>query len=357
MNQIYIIAEAGVNHNGSVELAKQLIERAAEAGADAVKFQSFISEKVVSALAPKANYQKRTTDRGESQLEMLKKLELDEEAHQILIEHCKHCHIEFLSTPFDIESLHMLTDRFRLQKIKLPSGEITNAPLLLEAGRSRKSVILSTGMSSLGEIEDALAVLAFGFLNEIEMEPSEDGFQKAYASMEGQKILRDKVSLLHCTSEYPAPFEEINLRTMDTLKESFGLRIGLSDHSIGISVPIAAAARGAMLIEKHFTLDKTFPGPDHKASIEPNELKQMVQSIREVELALGNPYKIPTKSELINKRVVRKSLVASRDIQEGEQFTTSNVTFKRPGNGVSPMRYWEMLGSKANKHYKKDELI
>ncbi|AMV71854.1 N-acetylneuraminate synthase [Desulfuromonas carbonis] len=351
----YIIAEAGVNHNGSLEMAKKLVEVAADAGADAVKFQTFKANKLVSSLAPKAEYQTRTTGSDESQFEMIRKLELDDHAHEALIAHCKICNIEFLSTPFDLESVDLLAGRFDLPCIKIPSGEITNAPLLLKIARTGKPVILSTGMSTLGEVEDALGVLAFGFLSK--SGPSIAAFRAAYCSAQGQALLLDKVTLLHCTTEYPAPLEDVNLQVMDTLKSAFGLPVGYSDHTEGIAVPIAAVDRGAVVIEKHFTLDRSLPGPDHKASLEPAELRQMVRSIRDVEQALGTGTKHPTPSELKNMAVARKSLVAACTIRSGEPFTAENLAVKRPGNGLSPMHQWELLGRKAGKDFAVDEAI
>ena len=351
----YIIAEAGVNHNGSLDMAKRLVEVAAEAGADAVKFQTFKADKLVSRSAPKAEYQTKATDTAESQHEMLRKLELDERAHEALIEHCRICDIEFLSTPFDLESLKLLTDRFNLSRIKIPSGDITNAPLLLKIAQTGKPVILSTGMSTLGEIEEALGVLAFGYLGCDK--PSIAAFRTAYCSAAGHELLRNKVTLLHCTTEYPAPFEEVNLRVMDTLANAFGLPVGYSDHTEGIAVPIAAVVCGAVVLEKHFTLDRTLPGPDHEASIEPLDLKQMVKCIREVELARGTHLKMPSLCEVRNTQVARKSLVAARPIACGESFSFENITVKRPGNGVSPLNYWDIMGRRATRDYLLDEAI
>jgi N-acetylneuraminate synthase len=351
----YIIAEAGVNHNGSLEMAKKLIEVAAEAGADAVKFQTFKADKLVSCSAPKAEYQTKTTDVAESQFEMLRQLELDEAAHEALIEHCKVCSIEFLSTPFDTDSVDLLAERFNLSYLKIPSGEITNAPLLLKMAQTGKPIILSTGMSTLGEIEDALGVLAFGFLGS--GEPSVASFRSAYCSAKGQAALQGKVTLLHCTTEYPAPLVDVNLKVMDTMSAAFGLPVGYSDHTDGIAVSIAAVARGAVLIEKHFTLDRTLPGPDHKASLEPAALKAMVHSIRVVEQVLGTNVKSPSSSELKNIAVARKSLVAACPIGVGEKFSIRNITTKRPGNGISPLYYWNILQRTASRDYACDELI
>lgn len=353
---VYIIAEAGVNHNGSLETALELVDVAAGAGADAVKFQTFTADKIVSGRAPKAQYQVRTTPAEESQLEMIKKLQLDRDHHVKIIEHCRKRGIDFLSTPFDLESLEFLTGTLNLDRLKMASGEITSGPLLLRAARSGRPVILSTGMSTLGEIELALGVLAFGYIG-TESKPSLAAFQEAYRSGEGQEALREKVVLLHCTTEYPAPYKDVNLRVMDTLRSAFGLPVGLSDHTPGIAVPIAAAARGASVIEKHFTLDRGLPGPDHKASLEPAELKDMVTAIRQVEAAMGSSVKIPAQSETNNIAIARKSLVAEKSIEIGEEFTEDNMSFKRPGSGVSPMHYWDWLGRRAEKRYERDELI
>jgi len=281
---------------------------------------------------------------------------LDEKAHYELTQHCRMRGIQFLSTPFDLDSLRLLTSCFELPYIKISSGEITNGPFVLEIARTGKSVILSTGMSTLGEIEMALGVLAFGYLGQGKP-PSIESFQEAYSSIDGRQLLREKVSLLHCTTEYPAPFSEVNLKAMDTLRSAFGLAVGFSDHTPGIAVPIAAVARGAVIIEKHFTLDCNLPGPDHKASLEPGELKKMIEAIRQIEEALGCSYKLPTPSEVKNKTVARKSLVANQVIKKGEKFTTENLTAKRPGTGVSPMYYWEFIKKKSRYNYEQDESV
>lgn len=352
----YIIAEAGVNHNGSIDMAKQLIDVAAEAGADAVKFQTFKAEKVISKYAPKADYQKKTTAETESQLDLVKKLELNEADHYILVEHCRTRNIEFLSTPFDFESIDLLALKLNLQHLKIPSGEITNGPYLLHIAQTGKPVILSTGMSTLSEVETALGVLAFGYLDNSD-KPSLQNFQNAYCSNAGHNVLKEKVILLHCTTEYPAPFEDVNLRVMATMQNAFGLPVGLSDHTPGIAVPIAAVALGAAVIEKHFTLDRNLPGPDHKASLEPDELKLMMTSIRNIEVALGNGHKVPALSEMKNRNIARKSLFAAMPVSKGEIFSASNLTMKRPGKGVSPMKYWELIGEKSKKDYDVDEII
>lgn len=355
----YIIAEAGVNHNGSLQLAKELIDVATEAGADAVKFQTFKSGNLLTKFAPKAEYQKNHTDQSESQFEMLRKLELSEENHIELINHCKKNKIDFLSTPFDLESLNLLARTFQLPTIKLPSGEITNATLLLEAARTGASLILSTGMSTIGEVEAALGVLAFGYLaaERSEMKPSLEAFQAAYLDEQGRKAIQEKVSLLHCTTEYPAPFQDVNLLVMDTMKNTFQLPVGYSDHTEGIAVSLAAVARGASIIEKHFTLDRSLPGPDHQCSLEPEELKLMITSIRQIEQALGSSIKGPAASELSNRAVARRSIVAAVNIEQGELFTLNNLTVKRPGVGLSPFYLWECIGKPAPKKFQADELI
>jgi len=356
LTSVYIIAEAGVNHNGSMEIACRLIDLAADAGADAVKFQTFKAEEVVTRSASKAPYQEALTPTGESQLEMLEKLQLNELQHEELVRHCRFRHIEFLSTPFDLDSVDLLVHRLNVSRLKIASGEITNAPLLLKAARTGKDIILSTGMSNLGEVETALGVLAFGY-SERYKEASRSAFRESYCSPEGQKVLREKVTLLHCTSEYPAPFKDINLRSMDTLQQAFSLKVGYSDHSSGLVIPIAAAAMGAAVVEKHFTLDRNLPGPDHKASLEPDELKEMVKSIRQVEMALGSPTKIMSPAEARNRSIVRKSLVASEAISRGETFTEKNVSIKRPGTGLAPEYYWELIGQKANRDYAPDDQV
>jgi N-acetylneuraminate synthase len=350
---IFIIAEAGVNHNGSLEMAERLIQVAAEAGADAVKFQTFRAENIISRYAPKAAYQQATTDPAESQLKMIRRLELDRSSHEALLACCRRRNCEFMSTPFDRESVDLLV-QLGVNRLKVPSGEITNAPLLLKMARTGLPIIMSTGMASLGEVEAALGVLAFGYLDYPER-PSLAEFHRAWR--EGHGALREKVTLLHCTTEYPAPFEEVNLRAMETLVTAFGLPVGYSDHTPGLAIPIASAARGAVVIEKHFTLDKGLPGPDHQASLEPSELTAMVQGIRQVEVALGSSCKLPAASELKNREVARKSLVAARSIRKGERFSEENLTCKRPGNGISAVCYWDWLGRVAGKDYQPDELI
>lgn len=352
-----IIAEAGINHNGSLQRALDMVDVAAEAGADIIKFQTFKAEEVVSRHAPKADYQTRATGNTESQLEMAIKLELDNVAHLSLMQRCEEHGIEFLSSPFDMRSLEFLAHNLQLQCIKIGSGEITNFPFLLAVARTGKDIILSSGMSTLGEIEAALGVIAYGYTCTDTPAGNLDIFRDAFSSIAGQSALRKHVSLLHCTTEYPADVADVNLKVMDAMREAFGLPVGLSDHTLGIAVPIAAVARGAQIIEKHFTLDKNLEGPDHSASLDPEQLAAMVSSIRAVELALGSGIKYPTRAEKKNLPIVRRSLTAARTITKGERFTPENMTTKRPGTGVSAMHYWSYLGTIANRDYQEDELI
>ena len=355
--RVIIIAEAGVNHNGSVERALKMIDVAADSGVDIIKFQTFNAKQVITQKTPKAGYQVRTTGDAESMLEMAQKLELNNDAHYSLVHHCKEQGIEFLSSPFDMQSLQFLVGNLKLEKIKIGSGEITNFPMLLSAAHSGKELILSSGMSTLGEVEAALGVIAYGFINK--NTPSEDSniFMESFSSSEGQDALCRRVSLLHCTTEYPSDFEDVNLRVMDTMREAFGLPVGLSDHTLGIAVPIAAVARGAAIIEKHFTLDKNLEGPDHTASLDPDELCTMVRSIREVEQSLGKGVKYPAPVEKKNVLIVRRSLVAACKIKKGEQFTLNNLTTKRPGVGVPATHYWKYLGKMSDRNYQEDEQI
>ncbi|WP_408072042.1 N-acetylneuraminate synthase [Butyrivibrio sp. JL13D10] len=324
-----IIAEAGVNHNGSLELAKKLVDTAKECGADVVKFQTAKLSSLVSKSAPMAEYQKNNTGKEESQKDMLSKLLLPFEDFIELAEYCRAVGIKFLSTPFDIESIRFLDPLLDIWKI--PSGEITNYPYLVEIAKTGKDIILSTGMCTIDEVESAV------------------------------KLLHDhdsgKITILHCTTNYPTPMEDVNLKAMLTLRDRFGCEVGYSDHTRGIEVPIAAVALGATVIEKHFTLDRNMEGPDHKASLEPDELADMVLAIRNIELAMGTGEKIPTEAELKNRLVARKSIVASKDIKKGEIFTIDNLTTKRPGSGISPMRWNEVLGQKAKRDFAEDELI
>ncbi|WP_079477809.1 N-acetylneuraminate synthase [Halobacillus salinus] len=352
-SSVFIIAEAGVNHNGSIKYAFELIDAAVEAGADAVKFQSFRADASVRKTAQKANYQKGLTDEEETHYEMSKRLELSGSDHQQIAEYCLKQNIMFLSSPFDLESARMLRERFKMNAFKIPSGELTNAPLLYEISMNHAPVILSTGMSSLQDIEEALGVLAYGYLGG--ESPSKEAFRKAFSSLEGQKWLKQKVALLHCVSEYPTSPKDVHLKVMDLLRGEFGLRVGFSDHTLGIAIPIAAAARGASIIEKHFTLDKQMEGPDHKASLSPVELREMVEGIRTVEAAIGYPDKTISDEEKSNRTVVRKSVVATRDIRAGEPFTSDNIGCMRPGTGVSPYRYWDFIGKRASRAYLAEE--
>lgn len=332
MKKVFIIAEAGVNHNGSIELAKKLIDVASESGADAVKFQTFKAEKLVSKNAQKADYQKQTTDKLESQFDMIKKLELDVNTHKELISYCKSKNIMFLSTPFDHDSIELL-NYLGLELFKIPSGEITNLPYLRHIGKLNKKVILSTGMADIGEIEDALDILI------------------------NAGTIKQNITVLHANTMYPTPMEDVNLKAMVTIGNTFDISYGYSDHTLGIEVDIAAVAMGACCIEKHFTLDKNMEGPDHKASLEPDELKSMVKAIRNIELALGSSIKKPSKSEIPNMQIARKSIVAKTQIKKGEVLTQDNITIKRPGNGINPMRWYEIIGTVATKDYIEDELI
>lgn len=353
--RIYLIAEAGVNHNGSLRQALKLIDVAKWAGANAVKFQTFKTSEVLSHHAIKAAYQKRTTLAHECAWDMIKRLELNEKDHRTLAAYSQKCGIEFLSTPFDHLSLHFLVSQLHVKKIKIPSGEITNAPLLLEIGRTGLPVILSTGMANLNEIRDALGVLAFGYLHC--QRPNRSSFEKAFHRRAGQQLLHQKVTLLQCTTEYPAPLQDVNLRAMATLRDQFHLSVGFSDHTQGLTASIAAAALDADIIEKHFTLDRHMPGPDHKASLEPPELKQWVQNIRDVEKILGSYEKKPAPSETPNKIVARKSLVTTCYISQGEKFTPQNLAAKRPGTGRSPFEFWDFLGQKSSRNLKADQII
>ena len=354
-SRVFIIAEAGVNHNGSLVLARRLIEAAATAGADAVKFQTFKAGKVATASAPKADYQRAATGGTEDQLAMIRQLELSHDAFRELAAHARSIGIEFLSTPFDEGSARFLAEDIGVRLLKIPSGEITNGPLLLAIARLGLPVIMSTGMATLAEIEEAMGVVAFGFDAPGSAEPSRAAFRTAFDAAMANGDLAARVTLLHCTTEYPAPFAEVHLHAMDALRERFALPVGYSDHTVGIAIPLAAAALGAAVLEKHFTLDRTLPGPDHPASLEPKELRAMVDGIRAVEVGLGAAKKIRTPSEEKNLPIARRSLVAARAIEAGEIFTAESVTAKRPGANVSPMQYWDILGSSARRDYAQDE--
>tara|TARA_B100001250_G_scaffold300104_1_gene261816 strand:- start:53406 stop:54482 length:1077 start_codon:yes stop_codon:yes gene_type:complete len=356
MKKIIVIAEAGVNHNGNKDLAYDLIDAAAEAKADYVKFQTYKTSEIIDKKAAKAGYQKVTTDANEGQYEMLKRLELPYDFHKELLEHALNRGINFLSTPFELTSLNFLVNVIGLKINKIPSGEITNAPFLLEHTKTNNDLILSTGMSTLEEIRLALSIIAFGFINK-NKKPGAKAFLEAYESEEGQIALKKKVTLLHCTSEYPAPKENLNLFAMDEIKKEFNLKVGYSDHSEGINASIIAAAMGACLIEKHFTMDKSLEGPDHRASIDPKELSQLVEGIRDVEKMQGNKIKRPTDVEIKNKEAIRKSIVANGNIKIGDTFTLENLVIKRPGNGMNPIKIWDLLGKQSKKSYNNDEQI
>ncbi|MBE0471610.1 MAG: N-acetylneuraminate synthase [Methyloprofundus sp.] len=329
---VFIIAEIGVNHNGSLDLAKKLIDVACRCGADAVKFQTFKANALVTKTARQTDYQTANTQKEESQFEMLKRLELSEADHQALFEYCRLKNIEFMSTPFDLHSVQFLA-KLGVKRFKIPSGEITNYPYLSMIGSFNKEIILSTGMANLGEVESAIQVL---------LETGTD---------------QHKITVLHATTDYPTQLTDVNLRAMQTMAHAFNLPVGYSDHTFGIEVPTAAVALGASIIEKHFTLDRNLPGPDHKASLEPDELKAMVVAIRNIEIALGDGIKRPSPNEAKNKPIVRKSIVAKQHIQAGEVFTLDNLTTKRPGTGISPMRWHEVLGKTAIRAFAADELI
>ena len=330
MRHVIVIAEAGVNHNGSFELAKKMVDAAKEAGVDYVKFQTFNPKKLVSKYAEKAKYQKETTGSDETQLQMLQKLTLTEDNFLSLRDYCKEVGIGFISTPFDLDSIAFL-ETFDMDFWKVPSGEVTNLPYLEAIARTKRKVVMSTGMCDMNEIQDAMEVL--------------------------EKNGTTEITLLHCNTQYPTPYEHVNLSAMNSIKDAMHKEVGYSDHTQGIEVPIAAVAMGATVIEKHFTLDKNMEGPDHKASLDPTELKQMVRAIRNIEKAIGNGLKEPSSSELANKAVARKSIVASRDIEQGEVLSEENLTTKRPGTGISPMKWYEVIGKVASRDFSEDEMI
>jgi N-acetylneuraminate synthase len=352
---VKIIAEAGVNHNGERDLAFALVEQAAKAGADFVKFQTFSAKRLASVTATKAEYQKKTTDSQETQLEMLTRLELPESWHVELQQFARSQGVEFLSTAFDLHSLEFL-HQFNMPFYKIPSGEITNAPLLWQFAATGTPLLLSTGMATLGEVEQALAVIAHAILHEQPPNSLQEVWEN-WCKPEVFPSIQDKVTLLHCTSRYPTPVEEVNLLAMDTLANAFRLPVGYSDHTEGILIPVAAVARGARVIEKHFTLDRNLPGPDHKASLEPDELRQMVEQIRNMENALGSSLKRPQPREWENREVTRQKLIALSDIALGETFSGANLGTARTAGGESAFKYWDVLGGKANKDYKAGEVI
>ena len=349
-----IIAEAGVNHNGSLDLAFELVDAGVAAGVDIVKFQTFKAEKLVTKTAEKADYQKDQTGAQESQFDMLKKLELSYDEFRQLADYCEKKGVEFLSTAFDTESLDFLVNTLGQKRLKVPSGEITNGPYLLAHAQTDCDIIMSTGMATLAEVETALGVLAFGYLQKTGA-PSLEAFREAFSSEEGQAALKNKITLLHCTSQYPTPFEDVNLKAMDTMRDHFGLSTGYSDHTQGITVPIAAVARGAAMIEKHYTLDRTMEGPDHAASLEPDELKAMTGAIHEVEKSLGSPEKKPSPSETSTIKVARKSLIAAKAISKGQTLEPDDIAIMRPGTGASPMEYWSRTGMPADQNYREGD--
>lgn len=348
-----IIAEAGVNHDGSLETARQLVTVASDVGADAVKFQTFVPHEVASRHARKARYQQQAANGAEAQVEMLERLALPQKAFAQLADLCEERGLEFISTPFDLRSLNLLTE-LKVKRLKIGSGDLTNAPLLWHAGLSKRPIILSTGMATLSEIESALSILVAGAL---EAEGTRVDPIAAYLSARGQEIISSRVTLLQCTTEYPSAPEEVNLRAMGTLRAAFGVSVGLSDHTSGTVIPIAATALGADVIEKHFTLDKTKVGPDHAASLEPAEFKSMVESIRDTVSSLGNGLKLPSETEVENIGAARKSLVAASSIRVGDLFTLDNLVTKRPGDGISALRYYEWIGRRATRDYEPDDLI
>jgi N-acetylneuraminate synthase len=354
-HKTFLIAEAGVNHNGSIDMARKLVDAAVMAGADAVKFQSFVASSIVTAGASKAEYQITNTGSQESQLEMLKKLELSHSQQRELHQYCQRSGIQFLSTPFDNASLNFLTVDLGLETIKVGSGELTNAPFLFEVARLAKNIVLSTGMSTLDEVADALGVIAFVLTDS--KNPSISSFKSALASSEGRKAVNSKVTLLHCTTDYPTVPSDVNLQAMSTLREKFDCQVGFSDHSVGIHLAVAAVAMGATVVEKHLTIDRDLPGPDHKASLEPSEFKNLVDQVRDLENAFGDGIKQPTEAELKNKKIARRSLVALKAIKTGDVFTSENISIKRPGTGRSPFEYWSLLGTKATSDIAENEVI
>ncbi len=352
---VYIIAEAGVNHNGDTNYAHDLIDAAAKAGADAVKFQTFDASKLASKLAPKAAYQKKSTNANESQLEMLAKLELSKGVHFELKEHAVRCGIEFLSTAFDLTSLDLLLE-LNVPLLKVPSGELTNGPLLWRYARTRKPLIVSTGMATLAEVEEGLAVIAHALNADREPTGLIEVLQ-GWSNPAWRDSLKGHVILLHCTSQYPTPFSEVNLLAMDTLANAFDLDVGYSDHTQGTLIPLAAVARGATVIEKHFTLDRTLPGPDHSSSLEPQELKQMVSDIRALSEAFGDGVKAPQQSEWDTRLAARQQVVAAQNIEIGEELTDINLTTSRCGGGLSPSSIWGLLGTNSKQRYVLGEVI
>lgn len=356
-SHVTIIAEAGVNHNGCAARAAELVKVAASTGSDVVKFQSFKAASLVTSSAKKAAYQQAATGGGQTQYEMLRELELSADVQRDLARACENAGIEFMSTPFDVESLETLTRGIGVRTLKLGSGDMTNGPLLLSAARTGLPIIVSTGMSTLAEVEMALGVIAHGYLRPGDTPNGSVDFLAMLRSAEAWDCLHTRVILLHCTTEYPAPSESVNLRAMATLRSAFGIPVGFSDHTVGTHMAVAAVAMGARVVEKHFTLDRNLPGPDHKASLEPVEFARMVSEIREVEAALGHGRKAPAAAEAGNLTVARRSLVACRPIRKGEKFTAENLAAKRPGTGIAPFYLWDHIGRLATRDYAADEGI
>lgn len=352
-----IIAEAGVNHNGDRERALALVEAAVRAGANVVKFQSFRADKLATAEAAKASYQQVTTGTAQSQLDMLRGLELSADDEEQIAAACASANITYMSTPFDADSATHLVRRVGVSTLKVGSGDLTNAPLLLHLARFRLPIFLSTGMGTLAEVEQALGVIAFGYFCDATAKPTSADFAKLLLDRATWMELRARVTLLHCTTEYPADPQSINLRAMATLREAFGLPVGFSDHSRGIHIASAAVALGATVIEKHLTLDRNLPGPDHRASIEPDEMAEMIAAIRDVEVALGDGRKVPAPEEIPNRAVARRSLIALHPVRAGERFTEENLGVKRPGNGVPPIEYWSYIGKAASRDYAANEAL
>jgi len=356
MSSTYIIAEAGVNHNGKISNAKSLIKYASKAGADAIKFQIFSANELVTKSADTAKYQKKNLKSYISQREMLSQLELQRSDFVELNNYCKKLNIDFLCTPFDVDALHFLVKDLKLKTIKISSPDILNGQLLFEAAKLGVNIIISSGMAKLGEIEYALSVIAAGYSFPHDV-PNHENLAKFYLNKDSQKYIKDKVTILHCNSDYPTKICDVNLKNLTTLKNTFQATVGFSDHTTDLDVAVAAVALGARVLEKHFTTDKALPGPDHLASLNPQELQHMIMKIRNIEQALGSSTKWPTISEYKNINSVRRSLCANQDIKLGEKFTNENLTIKRPGHGISSQYYWDFIGKTSKRSYKKDDLI
>lgn len=356
MKKTLIIAEAGVNHNGEKKIAFKLVDAAVNAGADVIKFQIFNTEELASKETPKTQYQKKS-GKNESQFDMLKSLELPYETFNQLNKYCKKKNIRFMASVFDHQSLNYLIKIINVEYLKIPSGEITNGPLLLSHAQTRRKIILSTGMASISEIKTALSIIAFGYINPKNLKPNLKNFMKIYESNEGKKILKKKVTILHCTSEYPAPVKELNLNAIKLLSKTFNLNVGYSDHSTGIETSLIAVALGAKVVEKHMTLDNNMDGPDHKASLNPTQFKEMVTLIRYTENALGKAQKRRQKSESKNIKLVRRSLYVKNDIKKNSIIRAEDISIKRPANGLSPLKYWNFVNKRSNYNMKKDDKL